>query len=105
MSVDHALRVLCTQDPARLPEPLPQESLERLRDEVLASAPRVARPPRARARRLKALQLVAILAAALIVGVGVAWAAGALAPLAVFENNRQSDGSAPGSLWDQHVVP
>jgi hypothetical protein len=105
MSVDHALRVLRTQDPARLLEPLPRESRERLRDEVLASARHVSRPPRTQGRRLKALQLVAILAAALVVGVGVAWAAGALTPLAVFENNRQSDGSAPGSLWDQHIVP
>jgi hypothetical protein len=105
MSVDHALGMLRTQDPARLLEPLSHERREALRDEVLASARRVARPPRARAPRLKALQLAAILAAALVVGVGVAWAAGALTPLAVFENNRQSDGSAPGSLWDQHVVP
>src|SRR4051812_11194001 len=105
MSADSALRTLRRHDPARLLEPLPLELRQRLRDELLASAPSVARRARVQARHRRAVQLAAIVAAALVVGVGVAWAAGAITPLAVFESNRQSDGSAPGSLWDQHVVP
>ncbi|HZR96115.1 MAG TPA: hypothetical protein VFA56_10495 [Gaiellaceae bacterium] len=39
-----------------------------------------------------------------LVTTGIAWAAGALGPLALFEANPQSDGSAPGGLWDQKVI-
>jgi hypothetical protein len=51
------------------------------------------------------LRVALALAAALVVGVGAAWASGLLSPLAVFENNAQSDGNPPGSIWDQKVDP
>jgi hypothetical protein len=47
---------------------------------------------------------IAVLAAALTVGVGAAWAATSGA-LELFRNNPQNDGAAPASLWDQDVVP
>jgi hypothetical protein len=49
--------------------------------------------------------LVAAVAVALVFGVGIAWAAGALSPLAVFQGSIQQRGASPGSLWDQRVVP
>jgi hypothetical protein len=75
-----------------------------LRSEVVASVRRV-HHFRSTPRRHKSLQLLAAAIAALVVGVGAAWAAGAISPLAVFENNAQQNGAAPGSLWDQNVVP
>jgi hypothetical protein len=43
---------------------------------------------------------------ALVVGVGAAWAAGAITPLSIFESNPQQSGhdATPGSPWDQQVV-
>ncbi len=66
-------------------------------DERLRSSPTRSR------RRRRPLQLgVAILA--LTVGVSVAWAA-AGGPLELFQRNLQAQDAAPGSLWDQDVVP
>jgi hypothetical protein len=47
---------------------------------------------------------IAVLAAALTVGVGAAWAATSGA-LELFRSNPQNEGAAPASLWDQDVVP
>jgi len=42
--------------------------------------------------------------AAVVFTSGIAWAAGALSPLDLFQSNPEDDGSAPAGLWDQHVV-
>jgi hypothetical protein len=43
-------------------------------------------------------------AAALVFGVGIAWASGALSPLSVFENNAQNNENPAGSVWGQSVM-
>jgi hypothetical protein len=105
MPADDAIHLLRRHDPARRLEPVPREIREKLRDEVLVSAMRAVQTPSSRARRTKSLQLVAAAVAALVVGVGVAWASGVLSPLAIFQNSIQQQGAAPGSPWDQRVVP
>jgi hypothetical protein len=105
MPTSDALQLLRRHDPARLLAPVPRELREQLRDEILAH-PVQGDPSRAsRARRRRASQLVAAVLLALAVGVGVAWASGALSPIAVFQDNVQQDGAAPGSLWDQRIIP
>lgn len=105
MSANDAIHLLRTHDPARGLEPVPPDLRKKLRDDIVASAPRVVHRSRLGARRRTSLQLLAAAIAALVVGVGAAWAAGAISPLALFENNAQQNGAAPGSLWDQGVVP
>lgn len=63
----------------------------RLRDDVR-------RPPR------RGWSRIAVVVAALTLGVGAAWAATGGA-LELFQTNPQSDGAAPESLWDQDVIP
>jgi hypothetical protein len=102
MAADTALRALRAADPAAGLEPLPEHARLALRDQAGSLEPRRAarRPARSsRARRFA----VAVVAVALL-STGIAWAAGALSPLALFQANPQSDGSAPGGLWDQKVV-
>jgi hypothetical protein len=105
MLADDAIHLLRRHDPARRLEPVPRELREKLRDEVLVSAVRAVRTRNSRTRPTKSLRLVAVAVAALVVGVGVAWASGVLSPLAIFQNNIQQQGAAPGSPWDQRVVP
>jgi hypothetical protein len=105
MPTSDAIQLLRRHDPARLLEPAPRELREKLRDDLLGSAAQVTPARSTRVRSRKPLQLVAAVALALVVGVGVAWASGALSPRAVFEDSVQQRGAAPGSLWDQRVVP
>src|SRR3954470_17939476 len=98
MPTSDAIQLLRRHDPAGLLEPVPRELREKLRDDLLGSAAQVTPARSTRVRSRKPLQLVAAVALALVVGVGVAWASGALSPLAVFEDSVQQRGAAPGSL-------
>src|SRR3954470_1716214 len=106
MSVNDALHLLHAADPARKLEPLPDEHRRLLRDQITATEWRPA-GVRPTTRSSRTLQLVAAAVLALVVGVGAAWAAGAISPLSVFENNAQHRGydTSPGSVWNQEVIP
>jgi hypothetical protein len=100
----NAIEVLREYDPARSLVAFDEPSRHACRDEILSRP--IRRHPTSAARPLRRLvQTIAVLAAALAFGVGVAWASGFLSPLAVFENNAQRDGNPPGSIWDQSVLP
>ena len=103
MAAENALHVLRAADPATRLEPLAEEQRLALRDAALASAPRRRRQAVSHRRRTAFRLALAVVAVALL-GTGIAWASGALSPQALFEANPQSDGSAPGSLWDQRVI-
>ena len=103
MAADTALHLLRAADPAEVLEPISEDERVALRDGVMSisrdkDARTNAKPPR------RVLRLAIALGAAALFTAGIAWAAGALSPLALFEANPQSDGSAPGSLWDQKVI-
>jgi hypothetical protein len=103
MAAESALSLLRAADPAARLEPLREQHRESLRDAVMT----LDRAPGSRyaARSRRALVRIAIVVAAVaLLTTGIAWAAGALSPLGLFEANPESDGSAPGSLWDQKVV-
>lgn len=103
MAAETPLRLLRAADPAASLEPLPGQHRAALCDAAI----RIGRgTPVARSTvRRRPLVRVAIAALALaLVTAGIAWAAGALTPLALFQANPESDGSAPGSLWDQKVI-
>jgi hypothetical protein len=105
MSSSEALTLLRRSDPALRLEPVSTQAREILRDRIMvlpAPSPHMPRDRR-RPRRLAHLALAAV--TVLVVGVGAAWAAGVLSPLAVFEQNAQRDGNPPGSIWDQSVAP
>src|SRR4051812_5122477 len=100
----NALELLREHDPARALVALDDHARQAHRDAVLSNA--VGRELVAPRRPLRRLAHGAVfVAAALVFGVGVAWASGVLSPLAVFENNAQKDGNPPGGIWDQSVVP
>src|SRR4051794_38520072 len=107
MPANDALQLLRAADPARKLEPLPDEHRRLLRDRVTATDWRAAAAtPTMRSSR--AVQLLAAAVLALAVGVGAAWAAGAISPLSVFENNAQHTGgydTSPSSVWNQEVIP
>lgn len=106
MLTDDALQLLRRHDPARQLEPIPSALREQLRDRVIAiAAAQPAGDDTRRAPRRRTFTLLAAGVTVLVVGVGVAWAAGVLSPRALFENNLQQQGAAPGGLWDQRVVP
>ena len=100
----NALNLLRELDPARSLVVLDERARHAHRDAILSSPVRD-RPVVARRSRRRAFQAAVVLVTALVFGVGVAWAAGVLSPLAVFENNAQKSGNPPGSVWDQSVVP
>ena len=100
-----AVSVLRAHDPAQHLEPLSPDSRETLRDRVLSTAAHTCPAVRPAPRRRRAISLALAAVGALVVGVGAAWAAGALSPTAIFLNSPQQQDVAPGSLWDQHVVP
>jgi hypothetical protein len=100
----NALELLRELDPARSLITLDDQS-RRAHAAAIVAHPIPRRSLTARRPARRALQAAALLAAALIFGVGVAWAAGVLSPLTVFQNNAQNGGSEPGSLWDQSVLP
>src|SRR4051812_8960773 len=100
----NALELLREHDPARSLAALDERARRASLDEILSRP--IPRNPVSSARPVRRLvQTSAVLVAALLCGVGVAWAAGFLSPLAVFENNAQRDGNPPGSIWDQSVLP
>jgi hypothetical protein len=100
MSANTLDEILCAADPARSLEAVPEAHRLELRDE----ATRFPGSMQIRRRRRLVLRLVIAVIAALAVTSGIAWAAGALSPLDLFQSNPEQDGSAPGSLWDQHVL-
>jgi hypothetical protein len=100
MAANTLLEILRAADPARLLEPLPDQHRLALRDEAMIIAPR---SQNLRHRR-RALRVAFAIVATLALTSGIAWAAGALSPLALFEANPEHDGSTPGGIWDQHVV-
>lgn len=95
-----AFNLLRVADPAAGLEPLPEQHRVSLRDAAMA----IDLPRRARSRRRVLARVAVAVAIIALLTTGIAWAAGALSPLALFETNPQSDGSAPGGLWDQKVI-
>jgi hypothetical protein len=100
----NALKLLRELDPARSLIALDEQS-RRARVDEIVSRPLPGRAVAVRRPARRVLQAVALVGAALVFGVGVAWAAGVLSPLTVFQNNAQNDGNPPGSVWDQSVLP
>jgi hypothetical protein len=96
-TLDEILRAV---DPARALEPLSEARRLALRDDVTRLDPR----PQIRARRRPVLRVAIAVVAAVMLTSGVAWAAGVLSPLDLFQSNPEQDASAPAGLWDQHVV-
>src|SRR4051812_13290434 len=100
----NALELLREHDPARSLAALDERARRASLDEILSRP--IPRNPVSSARPVRRLvQTSAVLVAALLCGVGVAWASGFLSPLDVFEHNAQNDGNPPGSIWDQSVLP
>jgi hypothetical protein len=106
MPANDALQLLRAGDPARELEPLRDEQRRLLRDQITSTGS-VARAVRRTTRSTRTLQLLAAAVLALVIGVGAAWAAGAISPLSVFENNMQQRGydTSPASIWNQQVIP
>src|SRR3954452_4244401 len=102
MAADTALLALRAVDPAALLEPLPEHARVALRDQAMSSEAR-SLAPRAVGRK-RAIRFALALAVVALLTTGIAWAAGALSPLALFQANPESNGSAPGGLWDQKVI-
>jgi hypothetical protein len=101
MSAD-ALDLLRACDPAHSLTPLDAAARQRLCERITsrpASESRLTPIPRRRP-----LQVALALVVALAFSCGVAWAAGLLSPLAVFEQNAQQNGKPPGGVWDQTVL-
>jgi hypothetical protein len=101
MSPDHALDLLRRHDPATSLPPSDAGAREELRRQIVASRTAVARSARRRSPLIAGLAL----GAAVVVGAGAAWASGALSPVALFRQNPQAQGTSPGDLWHQRVVP
>jgi hypothetical protein len=99
----NALDLLRELDPARSLLALDDETRQAHVDAIVSHPVRRHSVTRRPVRRV--VQAVALVAAALAFGVGVAWAAGVLSPLTVFQDNAQKDGNPPGSIWDQSVLP
>jgi hypothetical protein len=100
MAVNALYETLRAADPARSLDPLPEQDRLALRDQAMSLSPRA----RLRPRRETALRIVIAIVATVALTTGIAWAAGALTPLALFQSNPEHDGSPAGGLWDQHVV-
>jgi hypothetical protein len=100
----NALELLRELDPARSLVALDERSRRGHLDAIL-SRPIRRRPVAVRQPGRRLIRVAALIAAALVFGVGVAWASGVLSPLSIFENNAQKDGNPPGSVWDQSVLP
>jgi len=100
----NALELLREHDPSRS-LPALDEYARRAHADGILSRPSGRAPIAARRRGRRVFQAAALVAAALAFGVGVAWAAGVLSPLTLFENNAEQDGNPPGGVWDQSVQP
>jgi len=96
-----ALDLLRATDPARALAPLSEEERLARRDAVTSMVTMMSRHE---SRPRVALIAVAF-ALVLLVVTGIAWAAGALGPLELFQTNPQGDGAPARGLWDQHVIP
>lgn len=104
MAAETAMTLLRAADPAAALEPLTEQHRASLRDDAMVLG-RPTGDSRFAARRRSRVARVAIATLAIaLLTTGIAWAAGALSPLALFQANPQSDGSAPGGLWDQKVI-
>jgi hypothetical protein len=99
----NALQQLREQDPARSLVAL-DESVRCAHREAILSCPIRGESLGSRRHARRIVRVAAVVVGALVFGVGVAWAAGVISPLAVFQNNAQKDGNPPGSVWDQSVV-
>jgi hypothetical protein len=100
MAANTLEEILRAADPARALEPLPEAHRLALRDEVTL----LDRRAQIRPRRRPVLRIAIAVVVAVALTSGIAWAAGALSPLDLFQSNPEHDGSAPAGLWDQHVV-
>ncbi|HEY2787933.1 MAG TPA: hypothetical protein VGI72_00690 [Gaiellales bacterium] len=97
------LDVLRRLDPARSIAPADAHVREAVRSQIVAVPIRtsVRRPHRRRAP-----VLAAAAALLLAVGIGAAWATGALGPVALFRaNSAYNNDPSAGQLWHQHVIP
>jgi hypothetical protein len=101
MTTDHALALLRRLDPGPALPAADPDHRELLRRRIVASPGAVPRPP----GRRSGLTLAVAVAAVLVAGAGAAWASGALSPAALFRSNPQGEGTAPGDLWHQRVIP
>jgi hypothetical protein len=101
MMTDHALDLLRRHDPAAALAAADAGEREQLRRRIVASRPQ---GPTARRGR-SPLVLAVALGVALVVGAGAVWAAGALSPTALFRANPNGEGTKPGDLWHQRVIP
>ena len=102
MAAERALSLLRAADPAARLAPLPEQQRASLRDAAMTvGRPRASRPA---PRRRPLVRIATAVAALALLTTGIAWAAGALSPLALFQTNFESSGSPPGSLWDQKVI-
>jgi hypothetical protein len=98
---DHALDLLRRHDPAAALPAAGADDREALRRRIVGSRPQAAPARRGRSP----LVLVAALGVALVVGAGAVWAAGGLSPAALFRANPNGEGTKPGDLWHQRVIP
>ena len=98
---DNGLDLLRRHDPAAALPAAGAGDREQLRRRIVASRPHGARRRRDRSRLVLALAL----GVALVVGAGAVWAAGALSPTALFRTNPNGEGTKPGDLWHQRVIP
>jgi hypothetical protein len=101
MMTDHALDLLRRHDPAAALPAADPGAGEELRRRIVAVRPQASPARRGRSP----LVLVVALGIALVVGAGAVWAAGALSPTALFRANPNGEGTKPGDLWHQHVIP
>jgi hypothetical protein len=101
MMTDHALDLLRRYDPAAALPAADADTREALRRRAVGPH---SHGPRA-ARRRSPLVPALVLGLALVVGVGAAWASGALSPAALFRANPNGEGTRPGDLWHQRVIP
>jgi hypothetical protein len=101
MMTDHALDLLRRHDPAAALPAADADEREELRRRIVASRPHGSRTRRGRSP----LILVVALGVALVVGAGAVWASGAISPMALFRANPNGEGTNPGDLWHQRVIP
>lgn len=103
MAAETSMNLLRAADPAASLEALSEQHRASLRDATMLLQ-RGTFAPRSGGHRRRLIRVAIAVAAAAVMTTGIAWAAGALSPLALFQANPESDGSAPGGLWDQKVI-
>jgi hypothetical protein len=105
MAARDPLSLLRAGDPAGQLPPLSDLRRIALLERAMTADPRTVPARRSRTLRTRAPQVAFAFALALVLSTGIAWAAGALSPVALFSNSPQQEGAAPGALWDQQVIP